>query len=175
MSSKISIKNLEVKISDEGLYCLNDIHKASGGKRSKEPHEFLNLHSTNELVKEILITSIPAIKKSAGRYGGTYVCKELVYAYAMWISPKFHLEVIKVFDNKIKAERELASLVENVKYASNKLCNQLDKTSMSLSELKTHGHNWGAYGIAIKKAKREASKELKRIKDEIQFKLDFIG
>ena len=175
MSNAISIKSIEVKMNDDGMFCLNDLHKASGGDDKNKPSHWLTTGSSIGLQKEILNGGKPPIKKAAGRYGGTYVCKELVYAYAMWISPKFHLEVIRVFDGQTKAKTEIDCLVGDVKAAGARLTAQINKTSVSLNEIKAHGHSWGAYGQAIKKAKREAIKELEDIKSRIQIELDFIG
>jgi hypothetical protein len=86
------------------LYSLNDLHKAAGAENKHRPNYFLNNQQTKELLAEIEIAEIPAIKAKQGV--GTYVCKELVYAYAMWINPKFHLQVIRAFDQAQQPEPE---------------------------------------------------------------------
>lgn len=86
----------------DGLYSLNDLHRASGGKQTHKPANFARLDTTKELIDEIKRCSDLSIAISTNRGGknqGTWVCKELVYSYAMWISPKFHLNVIRAFDS----------------------------------------------------------------------------
>lgn len=80
-----------------GLFSLNDLHKASGGNPSQRPGNFLQIDQTKALVAEIETAGIPAVSTKEGRNGGTYACRELVIAYAAWISAAFHLKVIRVF------------------------------------------------------------------------------
>lgn len=99
MSKQLTVCGVAIKQDAEGRYCLNDLHKAAGGERRHDTREFLDRDSTQELVQELAseMTDFP-VNKTRGRFGGTFVVKELVYAYAMWISPKFHLEVIRSYD-----------------------------------------------------------------------------
>lgn len=81
-----------------GLYSLNDLHKAAGNEDKHKPSEWLRNQQAQELVQEISKAGIPALEvKKGGRIPGTYACKELVIAYAAWISAAFHLKVIRVF------------------------------------------------------------------------------
>lgn len=96
--NKLIINKTLIQLNDKGLYCLNDIHRASGFGDNKSPRRWGDNRETKDLVKEldtcrnfVTLESINGI--------GTFVCKELVYAYTMWLSPKFHLQVIKVFDD----------------------------------------------------------------------------
>lgn len=87
--------SLETIRTANGLFSLNDLHKASGGANRHSPRYWLQNQQTTDLAKEIEKDGIPSIFSKQGI--GTFVCKELVIAYAAWISPAFHLRVIRAF------------------------------------------------------------------------------
>ncbi|ARQ46097.1 KilA-N domain-containing protein [Oxalobacter formigenes] len=106
MTNIISIGSSAIRQQD-GLYSLNDLHKASGGNKKHQPSNFLRLEATKALISEIDSSShMRSLNTVAGkgRAQGSYVCKELVIAYAAWISPAFHLKVIRVFLDSAKAQ-----------------------------------------------------------------------
>lgn len=87
----------------DGLYSLNDLHKAAGGEAKHRPNYFLENQQTKSLIDEIQAAGIPASKTvvGKGKQQGTYACRELVIAYAAWINAAFHLKVIRVFLNAV--------------------------------------------------------------------------
>ena len=90
-----------------GLYSLNDLHKASGGEAKHEPNQFSRLEQTQALIAEIKSADMRnCIETRRGNNGGTYACKELVIAYAAWISAAFHLKVIRVFLDVVQPQSE---------------------------------------------------------------------
>lgn len=97
--NSITIANSQIRQLD-GLYSLNDLHQAAGGEAKHKPANFMRLDTTQALVAEIQVSDMSLAEKTihGGNNRGTYVVKELVYAYAMWINPAFHLKVIRAFD-----------------------------------------------------------------------------
>ncbi|EIZ3453635.1 KilA-N domain-containing protein [Escherichia coli] len=127
MNNLMVIDGIEVRRDAYGRYSLNDLHRAAvasgANARTKEPGKFLSSQQITELVQELIDTQnlgvgsfnettqnlgSKPVSKIEGRNGGTYVCKDLVYAYAMWISPSFHLKVIRTFDMVTSAPEKLS-------------------------------------------------------------------
>ena len=97
----IEIDGAVIRQDDQGRYCLNDLHKASGSEQKNQPRYFLENKQTQDLVQALTDSGIPLSPINVIRGGleqGTYVVKQIVYAYAMWISAAFNLKVINTFD-----------------------------------------------------------------------------
>lgn len=112
MNLPLIIDTIRIHRDAEDRYCLNDLHRAAVAagedyKRCQTEH-WLRNDGTQALISELEaankkcgIQQKQAVTKRPGAPetgGGTYVVKELVYAYAMWISPAFHLKVIRAYD-----------------------------------------------------------------------------
>ncbi len=94
----LTISDISVRQDADGRYSLNDLHKAAGEDLKHRPQYWLANQQTKDLIAELEneIAGIPAIRSKTKI--GTYVVKELVYAYAMWISASFSLKVIRAYD-----------------------------------------------------------------------------
>lgn len=111
-----------IRQDEDGRYCLNDLHRAAGGAAKHKPALFLRRGETKGMEREIKGTEshLSPVLTVKGQAGGTYVAKELVYAYGMWISPAFALKVIRTYDavmqshidklNSLSARRARADL-----------------------------------------------------------------
>ena len=123
------IDNTVISKTEDNLYRINDLHTASGAGKKKQPSDFLKLVGTKELIAEIIgVEQKQALRVVNGTPdfgGGTFIVKELVYAYAMWISPKFMLHVIRTFDSLVTNQKQLA--IESLGSLQAKIEHQADQ------------------------------------------------
>lgn len=106
--SNLTILNSSVRSLDN-LFSLTDLHRLSGGESKHKPSFFLRNDQTKDLIAEIeqesKLQNCNSVKIiHGGINSGTYACEELALAYATWISPKFHLVVLRAFIAMHKGE-----------------------------------------------------------------------
>lgn len=103
--SALTIAGISIHRDVDGRFSLNDLHRAAGGEGRHRPSLWRENQQAKDLIAEVeLEAGIPALVSiKGGAAGGTYAAKELVYAYAMWISAAFHLKVIRAYDAMVTA------------------------------------------------------------------------
>jgi len=114
----LTVANTLIRKNENGLYCLNDLHKASGGENKNRIAYWLQTKQANECIIALNSKggkppfeqnqSLSVVKGSPENGGGTFACKELVYVYAMWISAEFFLHVIQTYDAVVTGQLKLS-------------------------------------------------------------------
>lgn len=117
----LSIAHATIRQDAQGRYCLNDLHAAAGGTPHHRPSKWLATKQAQGLISaleqspnsgseaeegkaRIRALPIASVRGGPDELRGTYIAKEMVYAYAMWISPEFHLRVIDAYDALVTGE-----------------------------------------------------------------------
>ena len=158
------IHNTEITTDSEGRFSLNDLHKAAGGLNSQKPSLFYRSDSFKKVVEVLNAQNgafSPIVKKQ-GKYGGTWVCKELVYKYAMWVNAEFEVKVIQTFDKAMKAINPPATM---------EALNELTKKIESDKDLASKCGHLLAHYKKVKKDNEESWLESVR---EAQLTLGFV-
>ena len=119
----LTISNSTIDMKD-GFYSLNDLHRVSGSNKKHQASNFMRLEATKGLIDEIERSSdvsngtnsiaYRVIQGGESQQQGTFVCRELVYSYAMWISPRFQLMVIRAFDSIANQQKQLSQRLNNL-------------------------------------------------------------
>lgn len=95
--------------TDDGLFSLKALHQASGKLKKDNPNYWLRSQTVTTSIKYLESKGTNSginesvVRIAEGKGGDTFVCRKLVYSYAMWISDEFHFMVIDTFDSLLNA------------------------------------------------------------------------
>ena len=93
--------------NEKGWYNLNTLRKAAGNLRRHEVANWIGQTNTLDLIEKISITGNPVYESRRGSErngGGTWACRDLVFAYAEWISAEFHKAVLETFSAAVDGD-----------------------------------------------------------------------
>lgn len=116
--TSLEVFDATVHIDKDGRFSLNDIHKAAKAKglatQSQRPGAFLQSKDVQSYVVELNTNAtIVAIKKAAGKHGGSYATRALALRYAAWIDKSVEAEVYRTIERVIDADESLtANLID---------------------------------------------------------------
>lgn len=90
------------------LFSANDLWRIAGGNTGKNPGEWLKNNRTQEIINSISGRGISLQHiyetHQRGVNQGVWLCEDLMYAYASWMNPEFHLFVIQCFKEYARAQ-----------------------------------------------------------------------
>lgn len=162
----ITILSTQIRADEHGRFCLNDLHRAAGSVIRNRPGQWTRTAPFKELVAELRkdasmhLDPVGSVHGGADR--GTYVCRELVIAYAMWVSPAFMLQVIRAFDGAQQQAMHEAA-VQHQQLAQLVLGLQAGKSEASLC-----GRILGKWG----KKRRTTLQRIEHLERQLQLTLD---
>lgn len=93
--------------NENGWYNLNTLRKAAGNQRRHEVNNWIGQANTLDLIEKISITGKPVYESRRGSErngGGTWACRDLIFAYAEWISAEFHKAVLETFSSAVDGD-----------------------------------------------------------------------
>ncbi|MEF3074098.1 KilA-N domain-containing protein [Methylobacter sp. Wu1] len=182
----LTISNTPIRQDDQGRYCLNDLHKVAGSLKKHRPNYWLETQQAQELIAELSSAGIPALEQNqpvrvinGGNKQGTYVAKELVYAYAMWISPSFSLQVIRAYDEMATGQLKPSSIdvskpISLTQYSDYRETLKQAKADLNNATVFLTGAECASLGLhnIVASAKRRQEEQFKVTDTIIQMELD---
>lgn len=141
----VTILNITIHPDADGRYCINGLHRAAGGKAKDQPAQFMRSKGADLLKAELLKTNpnaLATITKFGRSDTGTYVCKELVYAYAMWLGPEFTVSIIRSIDElPTQTDSALIERCERLQYELLAKQAQIDHLTQELMSIQPKSSN----------------------------------